>query len=171
MPPPAFNPRAILEILRKHSVEFIVVGGVGAVLQGVPLTTLDLDIVYAGTAENIQRLLAALQELDAVYRDLAGRRIVPTASSLSALGHNLLTTNGGALDVLGYVGTPDAPRRYADLLSFAVEVPVSADVPVLVVDLPTLIALKQEANREKDRLVLPLLQAALKQRQRQEGDG
>jgi len=35
--------REILEVLNKHEVEYIVVGGVAAVIQGAPITTFDLN--------------------------------------------------------------------------------------------------------------------------------
>jgi hypothetical protein len=35
-----------------HDVEFIVVGGVAAVLQGAPVVTFDLDILHRRTPEN-----------------------------------------------------------------------------------------------------------------------
>ncbi|MEJ7733835.1 MAG: hypothetical protein WKG00_32155 [Polyangiaceae bacterium] len=46
-------------------IDFIVVGMAAAVLQGVPATTLDLDIVHQRTPANVDRLLAVLAELDA----------------------------------------------------------------------------------------------------------
>jgi hypothetical protein len=160
-----FDPLTMLRTCLAHGVEFIVVGGISAVLQGVAVTTADLDLVYAATPENIDRLLSALADLDAVYRDPGGRRIVPRASHLAAAGHNLLVTTAGALDLLGYVGTATAPRRYADLLAATIEIPLAGgEVRVRVIDLPTLIALKQEANREKDLAILPLLRAALEKR-------
>lgn len=85
----------------EHRVEYIVVGGVGAVLQGVPLVTFDVEIVYSTSPENLENLLAALVSLDTTYRDLAGRRIIPTISHLEAAGHNLFKTKHGLLDVLG----------------------------------------------------------------------
>ena len=56
-----------LRILTRHQVEFIVVGGAAAILQGSPLTTEDLDVVYRASEENIQRLATALAELQAHY--------------------------------------------------------------------------------------------------------
>ena len=50
---------AILQTLAKHQVDFIVVGGVGAVLQGAPISTFDLDVVHSRTSDNIDRLLVA----------------------------------------------------------------------------------------------------------------
>ena len=60
-----------LATLARHGVEFVVVGGVAAVLNGAPISTFDLDIVHARSEENLDRLLAALTELDARDRDLA----------------------------------------------------------------------------------------------------
>ena len=38
---------AVLRTLTDHGVEFIVVGGVAAVLRGAPINTFDLDVVYS----------------------------------------------------------------------------------------------------------------------------
>ncbi len=51
--------RETLEVLDRNRVECILVGGVAAVLQGAPISTLDTDIVYRRTADNIERLVAA----------------------------------------------------------------------------------------------------------------
>ena len=40
----------ILEVLTRHRVEFVVVGGVAAVLHGAPVTTFDLDTLIRGTS-------------------------------------------------------------------------------------------------------------------------
>lgn len=63
----------ILEILARHQVEHIIVGGVAAILEGAPVSTFDLDIVPDPAPENRVRLLAAVQELEARYLDPAGR--------------------------------------------------------------------------------------------------
>jgi hypothetical protein len=64
-----FSFRAALEVLARHHVDFIVVGGVAAVLNGAPVSTFDLDIVHARTDANLDRLMHALGELEAHYRD------------------------------------------------------------------------------------------------------
>jgi len=46
----------------ESGVDFIIVGGVSAVLQGAPVTTFDLDLVHSREAENITRLLSALTQ-------------------------------------------------------------------------------------------------------------
>jgi len=59
-----------LQALAHQQVEFIVVGMAAGVLQGVPLTTLDIDIVHRRTPENVARLLGVLSALKAVVRVL-----------------------------------------------------------------------------------------------------
>jgi len=46
--------------LSRHEVRYVVIGGIAAVLHGVPRATFDLDILIDPTAENAKRLLAAL---------------------------------------------------------------------------------------------------------------
>jgi hypothetical protein len=47
-----------MQTLADHRVEFIVIGGVCAVLHGAPVTTFDLDVVHSRTPENLNRLLS-----------------------------------------------------------------------------------------------------------------
>src|SRR3954447_20788502 len=94
----------ILKILDQHGVEFILVGGVAAILEGAPVSTFDLDVVVRPTPEDRQRLLGALDELHARYLDPAGRHIVPDAGKLETLRIHRLVTNLGPLDVLTSIG-------------------------------------------------------------------
>jgi hypothetical protein len=103
----------IIRILTRHRVEFIVVGGVSAVLHGAPVTTFDFDIVHERSSENIARLLSALTELDAVYRSQPERRLRPSQSHLSGEDHQLLLTSFGPFDVLGAIGNS---RKWEDLI-------------------------------------------------------
>ena len=57
-----------LRLLAEAGVEFVVVGMAAGILQGVPATTLDLDIVHRRTPANVERLLAVLKRLTAVAR-------------------------------------------------------------------------------------------------------
>jgi len=45
---------------QKHDVRYVVIGGIAAVLYGVPRATFDLDILIESTPENAQHLLDAL---------------------------------------------------------------------------------------------------------------
>jgi hypothetical protein len=147
-----------LEIFARHGVELIVVGGVAAVLGGAPIATFDLDVVHARNAANLDRLQAALEELEAHYRDPAGRLLRPETSALAGTGHHLLLTRCGPVDVLGAIG---GGRSYEDLLADAVAVDLGG-LTVHVLGLAALIRTKEEAGRDKDRAVLELLRQTLR---------
>ena len=57
----------VLRILISRGVEFIVVGGVSAVLQGAPISTFDLDVVHSTDRKNIEALLAGRFLLGTYY--------------------------------------------------------------------------------------------------------
>jgi hypothetical protein len=76
-----------LRALRQGGVDFIVVGGLAAVLNGAPVNTFDLDIVHARNDRNVSRLTSVLAELDAFYRIQPERRLRPGASDLLSAGH------------------------------------------------------------------------------------
>ena len=89
-------------VLTEERVEFIIVGGVAAALQGAPVLTLDVDILYRIEDGNLERLGCALSRLHAVAR--GDSRNLPFAKShLMTTGHKLATTDAGALDVLGSI--------------------------------------------------------------------
>jgi hypothetical protein len=163
MQTPTFNPRLLLQALSQHRVDYIVIGGVCAVLHGAPVTTLDLDLVHSREPKNLERLLAVLQELDAYYREQPHRRLRPGLSHLASPGHQLLTTQAGLLDLLG---TLTAGQGYEDLLPHTVEVRLTEDLIVRVLDLPTLIAVKEAAGRDKDKAVLPILRRTLEEKEK-----
>ena len=79
---------AILKVLANNNVEFIVVGGVCAVLLGALVATFDLDIVHSRSEANLPCLIKALAELEAHYRDHLPRRLKPTTAALSKTGHH-----------------------------------------------------------------------------------
>ncbi len=87
--------RELFAMLSRHRVEYVVIGGVAMVLHGAPINTLDVDIVYLRSDENNERLLAALDELDAHFNDLTGRRLRVGKSSLALPGPKLLRTSLG----------------------------------------------------------------------------
>lgn len=52
--------RGVYSSLRKHKVKYVTIGGIAAILHGVPRATFDLDILIEATPKNTQRLLDAL---------------------------------------------------------------------------------------------------------------
>ena len=47
---------------QRHNTRYLVIGGIAAVLHGVPRATFDLDILIEATPENAKKLLDALLE-------------------------------------------------------------------------------------------------------------
>ncbi len=158
--PPDFL--SILETLSEHRVDFIVVGGVAAVLQGAPVATFDLDLVHSRLPANLTRLVSTLDILDAHYREHPDKRIVPTASHLAGPGHHLLITHAGPLDLLGAVSKG---LEYKDLLEHALVMEITPALKVRVLDLAMLIELKEELRTEKHLAVLPVLRRTLLERE------
>jgi hypothetical protein len=149
----------LIEVLVRHEVRFIIVGGVAAVLQRVPVNTQDFDLVHDRAKENVANLLLALRELDAIYRD-DPRRLRPTESHLVGPGHQLLQTGSLMFDVLGSI---DHGGGYDELLPSTDLVTVGG-LPVRVLKLEKLIDIKRNLPRPKDKLMLLQLEAALQER-------
>ena len=144
-------------MLAGHGVDFIVVGGVAAVLGGAPISTFDLDIVHARDPDNLVRLVAALGDLDARYRDPAGRVLRADAAGLAGNGHHLLMTRCGPVDVLGRIGDG---QGYQELVNESVTRPLGG-LSIRVLGLAALIRTKAQAGRDKDRAVLAILRRTL----------
>ena len=154
---------AILAELCRFQVDFVVVGGVAAALEGVPVNTFDLGVVHSRKSENIDRLLAALDSLEAVYRLQPSLALRPDASHLQSPGHQLLKTRCGPLDVLGEIGRS---RGYDELLPHTDDMELGGGLRVRVLNLETLIAVKEEVAGEKDLAVLPVMRRTLQEKRR-----
>jgi hypothetical protein len=137
----------LLAVLTSARVEFIVIGGFAATAHGSAHVTVDLDVVYNRTAENMSRLAAALKPLQPYLR--GAPRGLPFQFDVDTIKRGLnftLTTGAGDLDLLGEAtggGTYDA------LLSRS-EVRELLGLECRFVDLDTLIHLKRAAGRPKD---------------------
>ena len=150
--------------LSQAQVEFVVVGGVSAVLQGVPFVTLDLDLCYRRTPENIARLAAALSPLKPRLRGFPSDLPFTFDERAILLGTNFtLEVGDESLDLLGEMA---AIGGYEEVISHAEQVSVAGS-PVKVLSLAQLIATKEAAGRQKDFAVLPLLKATLELKRKQ----
>ena len=54
--------QSVFASFQKNDVKYVVIGGIAAVLYGVPRATFDLDILIEPSAENAERLLRAMIE-------------------------------------------------------------------------------------------------------------
>jgi hypothetical protein len=154
---------SILSVLNRAGVDFVLVGGLSAVLNGAPVNTYDVDIVHSRYAENVARLLLALESLDAIFRIQPERQLKPAATHLSGTGHLNLITRFGPLDLLGTIGPG---LGYPDLLPNSSEMDIGNGVLTRVLNLEKLIAVKEELAGEKDLAMLPLLRRTLEERQK-----
>jgi hypothetical protein len=157
----------ILEGLLEARVDFILVGGLAAVIQGAPITTMDVDVVHSQSPENIARLLAFLKSVDAVHRRLDDKLIEPKERDLSGKGHVLLATRIGPLDVLAVI---EGGRSYKELLEHIVEFEFRGHT-LRMLDLKTLIELKKTSTDPKNKQRLPVLEETLRQLEEKYGRG
>jgi hypothetical protein len=153
----------ILRTFSRHNGDCILVGGVCAVLHGAPVSTFDIDLVHARNEGNISNLLRALEELDARFRDPAGRELHVKASHLETSGHQLLMTTAGPLDLLGEIGDGLGHEK---LLPNSSVIELREGLTVRLLDLETLIETKQSVGHEKDMATLPILKRTLEERGR-----
>jgi hypothetical protein len=161
-----FRPFEMLSALAAAQVEFIIVGGVAGRLHRASVLTEDLDIVHHRTPENIERLMAVIEQMDAYFRhDLARRKLRPMPSDLAGNGHVLLQTPHGHMDVLCELS---GQRGYDELLPHSIVI-ADRGLRLQVLDLPTLIQVKIEAGRPKDKAAVPILIAALESQKKPEG--
>ena len=149
----------VLEGLLAAGVDFILVGGLAAVIQGAPVATMDVDIVHSQSAGNAVKLLSFLKSVDAVYRRLDEKLIDPEEGELVGKGHGLLSTRLGPLDVSAVI---EGGRSYDNLLEHAVEIDFRGHT-LRVLDLKFLIELKRTSTDPKDKQRLPVLEETLRQ--------
>jgi len=148
-----------LRTLRTSDIQFVVVGGLAAVLKGAPIQTYDIDLVYSREPANIDRLLTFLREIDAIFRLQPERRLRPAASHLAVGGHLNLLTRYGLVDLLATIGDN---LSYADLLPLSDDMEIGEGIRVRVLNLETLISIKERLASDKDLAVLPILRQTLR---------
>jgi predicted nucleotidyltransferase len=162
---PRFAPRALLQRLVEGGVDFVVVGGVAAVVHGSAAFTQDLDISYAPEQENLDRLGRVLVELGARLRGVTDDvPFVPDGQTLRRTRVLTLETPLGLIDLLAQ---PDGAPLYGRLRDRAILQDV-AGVQVRVASLEDLIAMKKAAGRPKDLVAVEELEA-IRRLQRQLG--
>jgi hypothetical protein len=149
---------SLIGLLAAADIQFIIVGGMAAVVQGVPVTTFDLDIVHSRDEANTKKLLALLKTIHARYRGHPPEKTLePSETAFLGRGHQLLYTDLGALDVLGAI---EGGLEYQDLLAHSIEVQLRGKT-VKILTLEKLADLKSRSTYEKDRLVFKLIAKTL----------
>jgi hypothetical protein len=157
------DPELLFRTLARHQVQFVLIGALAARLQGFPRFTRDADITPARDATNLQRLAAALRELDArIYTEQIpeGLPFDCSAPMLARADIWNLITKAGRLD-LAFM--PSGTSGFADLAPQAVRFEVYGHT-LLAARLEDIIRSKEAANRPQDRQDLEVLREMLKRR-------
>lgn len=151
-----FQPEAVIRLLGRHGVRYVLIGGLAAVTHGAPLVTQDVDVCYAREDANLDRLATALTEVHAHLRgadpDLPFK---PEAKTLRAGDAFTLATDIGWLDILG---SPAGTSGCEDLARTA-DVFTLFGYEVMVASIEDLIRMKRAAGRPKDLLAVEELAA------------
>jgi len=153
----------VAALLQRHQVEFIIIGGQAEYIFGSPRVTFDIDICYRRTPDNLERVAAAIKELNVTLRGAPKDLPIVLDARTLALGSNYTfeTPNDGDLDLLGHV----EPLGDYDRLDKTASNYQVGDLNLRVIDLDDLIAIKRHINRPKDRSSLHQLLAIKKIRE------
>jgi predicted nucleotidyltransferase len=153
--------KALLRVLGEAGVECILIGGAAAAVHGSARLTLDMDIVYQRSSENIQRLVLALTPYHPYLRGAPPG--LPFRWELATIQHGLnftLTTDIGDLDLFGEIA---GGGTYENLLPHSVNIQVFG-VECRCLGLERLIEVKRAAGRLKDLEAAAELEAIQEER-------
>jgi hypothetical protein len=157
------DPERLITTLAKHRVRYVLIGAVAARLQGFPRLTADADITPARDPENLERLAAALRELDArVFTESVPEGLAFACDARTLAGADLwnLVTNAGRLDVAfqpsGTAGYDDLSRNAVRFRVFGAELDAAS--------LEDIIRSKEAADRPQDRQDVLILREMVRRR-------
>ncbi len=152
----------ILEVLIRHDVDFVLIGGLALGAHGFVRGTKDVDIVPDPQRANLARLAAALKTINAHVdlKDLDASElgIEPDADGLAQGGNWVLRTDLGLLDILQEVAGVAGYRQLRPA-AVAMRVP-GVSGPVLAAGYDHVIAMKIAAGRGQDLIDIDALQRA-----------
>ncbi len=151
----------LLRVLADQDVAYILVGGAAATVHGSARLTLDVDVVYQRTPDNLARLVNALAPYAPGLRGAPADLPFQWDAETLARGLNFtLTTTLGAIDLLGEIA---GGGTYERLLPDTDEV-TAFGVTCRCVTLDRLIRLKRSAGRVKDFEAIGELEALREER-------
>jgi hypothetical protein len=157
-----FEPIAVLRALVDAGVEFVLIGGYAAAVRGAPHVTTDTDVCPLRSPENLDRLSDALRSLHARIRVEGIDGGLPFDHNGGSLARGLiwnLVTDGGDLDICF---VPAGTTGYEDLTAEATTVDIGG-FDVRLASLADIVRSKRAADRDKDHVVLPILDQMLRE--------
>ena len=155
------DPELLVQTLARHQVAYVLIGALAARLYGFPRVTADADLTPAPDRANLERLAAALRELNAkVYTEAVpeGLAFDCSADMLQRAELWNLVTRAGRVDL---AFRPAGTEGYEDLARNAVHFDVFG-TDLTVARLEDILRSKEAAGRPKDRQDALLIRAMLK---------
>jgi hypothetical protein len=158
-----FDPERIVRALAGHDVAYVLIDALAARLQGFPRLTADADITPNRSRDNLVRLAAALEELEArVYTEGVpeGLPFDCSAETLDRADLWNLVTSAGRLDI---AFVPAGTEGYEDLARGAIRFEVFG-VDLLAASLADIVRSKEAADRPQDRHDVVVLREIIRRR-------
>jgi hypothetical protein len=141
-----------MRALKKHDVDYVLIGGFALIVSGFNRLTQDVDIFVRPAPENIDRLKRALFE---VFQDPSIEEIsLPELREYAVVRY--CSPEGFVIDIISHIGEM---FRFEDLGSQTVRV---GEVDVTVASPDTLYRMKKDTVREKDKVDAVFLSELLK---------
>jgi hypothetical protein len=138
----------ILKSLSEHRVQYVLIGGMACVIHGSQVVTQDVDICAPLTLKNLSAICEALKDFHPRFRMSMDLRPLPAnPEELMDFKNLYLVTDLGQLDILSEV---DGVGEFIEVQKHSIPMDLAA-VPILVLDLETLILAKKIMNTPKDR--------------------
>jgi len=140
----------LLSALSESKLEVIMIGNAGAAILGAPITTLDFDFLFRKSDTNLKKL----KKVAVLTNSVLMRPYFPVSNLYRLVNDDLGLQADFMTDVHGI-------KSYASLRSRCHNIDLWG-FKLMVADLSDIIKSKKEANREKDRAVIPVLISTLK---------
>jgi hypothetical protein len=148
--PSIFDPVPLLSALAEARVDFVVIGGVAGGAHGSAYPTYDLDVAYSSDPANLERLAGLLKDLGATLRGApADVPFLLDAETPGRGGNFTFQTRHGPLDLFAY---PEGAAPYERIRADAKTIDIAGRA-ISIASLDHLIAMKEAADRPKERLM------------------
>jgi len=144
---------SVVAALKKAGVEGVLIGNAAAALHGAPVTTDDFDIMFRDTRVNVMKLQIMAHELQG--------SVVQPHYPLSKM-YRIIGKDGIQVDMMGDI---DGIKSFESLRSRAIAMNF-AEGKLYVSSLEDVIKSKKAANRKKDKAVLSILEATLREKKK-----
>jgi hypothetical protein len=146
----------VVSAMKASGLEAVLIGCGAASMQGAPVSTDDLDFMFRATPQNLLKL-----------KDLAIRLRASLSQPHYPMSRlwRLVLPDGTQIDMMDRI---DGIRSFESLRSRSSSVPGFGDGRLHIADLGDVIKSKKAANRPKDRAVMPMLEATLREKRQAE---